>query len=95
MAFTAEQAMALSKGKSITEQLNEYLDEIFLHIEKSASASESRSNTSLLLKPWAFPYKDYLFAILRDNGYKVDFHRYISLRDDCNDYFIVSWKECP
>jgi hypothetical protein len=91
MKFTAEQARTLSKGKSITEKLDEYLDEIFLHIENRAR--KEHSDASMSLKPWAFSHKEYLFAILRDNGYKVKFHTYNSFRDEETDYFIVSWKE--
>ena len=91
MKLTAEQARFLSKPKSIDEKLAEYLDEIYLLIERIAR--QGGIDIFVSLKPWASSHKEYLFAILRDNGYKVDFHRYISLRDDCTEYFIVSWKE--
>jgi hypothetical protein len=91
MVFTAEQARTLSKGKSITEKLDEYLDEIYLVIKKSAC--EGRRDISVPLKPWASSHKNYLFSSLRDNGYKVKFHTYTSFRGDQNDFFIVSWKE--
>jgi hypothetical protein len=91
MKFTAEQARTLSKPKSIDEKLDEYLDEIYLVIKKSAC--EGRSDISVSLKPWASSHKEYLFAILRDNGYKVKFHTYNLFRGDCVEYFIISWKE--
>jgi hypothetical protein len=91
MKLTAEQARSLSKPKSNGEKLAEYLDEIYLAIEKSAR--EGRSDISVSLKPWASSHKEYLFAILRDNGYKVKFHTYNSFRGGCDEYFIVSWKE--
>lgn len=91
MKLTAEQARSLSKPKSIDEKLADYLDEIYLAIEKSAR--EGRSDVSISLKPWASSHKDTLFVILRNNGYKVKFHTYTSLYREENHYFVVSWKE--
>jgi hypothetical protein len=91
MKLTAEQARSLSKPKSIDEKLAEYLDEIYLAIENRAR--KEHSDACVSLKPWASSHKEYLFAILRDNGYKVKFHTYTSFRGDCTEYFIVSWKE--
>ena len=88
MKLTAEQARTLSKGKSITEKLDEFLDEIYLAIEQFAR--EGRGDIFLSLKPWASSHKEYLFTILRDNGYKVRFNTYTSFR---GEYFVVSWKE--
>jgi hypothetical protein len=91
MKLTAEQARSLSKPKSIDEKLVEYLDEIYLEIERGAR--EGRSDISISFKPWASSHKEYLFAILRDNGYKVKVRTYTPFRGECDEYFIVSWKE--
>jgi hypothetical protein len=91
MKLTAEQARTLSKPKSIDEKLAEYLDEIYLAIEKYAC--KGRSDVSIALKPWASSHKEYLFSSLRDNGYKVKFHTYNSLYGEENHYFVVSWNE--
>ena len=92
MKLTAEQARFLSKPKSIDEKLSEYLDEIYLLIERIAR--QGGIDIFVSLKPWASSHKEYLFAILRDNGYKVEFKTSNSIFiGECEEYFIVSWKE--
>ena len=91
MKLTAEQARFLSKPKSIDEKLAEYLDEIYLLIERIAR--QGGIDIFVSLKPWASSHKEYLFAILRDNGYKVEFKTSTSFLGEIEEYFIVSWKE--
>ena len=91
MKLTAEQARSLSKPKSIDEKLVEYLDEIYLEIEKFAR--KGRNDMVVSLKPWASSHKEYLSASFRDNGYKVKFDTYNFFRGDYVENFIVSWKE--
>jgi hypothetical protein len=91
MVITAEQARKLAKPKDISEKLDEYLDEIYNEIEECASVG--LYDTSITLKSFASTHKEYLSAKLRNNGYKVKFRTANNVREECSEYFIISWKE--